>query len=77
MRYADRVKQWETQAKANLTESFRKIRRERQSRAPVPEPIYDEIFFQAVAAMDASEAPEIKSGFCVAYIDDSVLKTTA
>jgi hypothetical protein len=72
-----KLREWETKARVKLAEKFKEIRSKRAAYAPNPEPRYDEVFFQAMSAMDASGLPEIKPGQYTIYMDSSVWKSKA
>jgi hypothetical protein len=72
-----KLREWETQAKTTLAERFKEIRKRQQPRAPVPAPRYDEVFFQAMMTMDASDLQEIEAREYAARMDVSVWKSAA
>jgi hypothetical protein len=51
------VQEWQSRARARVAAKFREMRAEQAVRVPVKAPRYDDIFFEAMAAMDEPEGP--------------------
>jgi hypothetical protein len=77
-RQKKKLKEWEDGARANLAEKLKEIRSRHMIYAPTPEPRYDDVFFEAMASMDAPDTPAIPpKGKYTAKIDASVWKSNA
>lgn len=76
-RQRKKVKEWEDEARAKLAEKLKEIRARRPICVPAPEPRYDDVFFEAMASMDAPDTPAVPMGRYQVKIDDSVWKSIA
>ncbi|MDR1685010.1 MAG: SocA family protein [Desulfovibrio sp.] len=72
-----KIREWERSARAHLAEKFKELSGKKQETKAVTLPLYDEVFFQAMSAMEASDLSEVAPGRHTARIDDSVWKSKA
>jgi hypothetical protein len=71
-----KLREWEKLARAHLSEKIKEIRGRKQAAVSTP-PRYDNVFFEAMSMMEASDLPEITLGQHTARMDDSVWHSKA
>jgi hypothetical protein len=59
---AQKMKEWEEYARARLAAKVQELRSKQREYAPIPAPPYDDVFFEAMAAMDEAEGIEVPLG---------------
>jgi hypothetical protein len=57
-----RMKEWQESARAKLAAKVQELRSKQREYAPVQEPLYDDVFFEAMALMDKPDDVELPLG---------------
>jgi hypothetical protein len=67
------LKEWEEYARSKLAAKMEEIRSKHAEYAPIQEPRYDDVFFEAMAAMDEADGTEVPLGRYI-RIDEPVTR---